>query len=199
MRPWRGIDGAVLFAAAAATLALDASGPETVTLHGIAHVASRPAPNVVVWLDAPNATQGAQRSKIVLDQRNLEFQPHILVVRVGTTVDLPNNDRVFHNVFSFRDGKRFDLGMYPVGALRHVTFDRPGLSRIFCNIHPTMAAYVMTVDTPYFAVSNRSGTFTVASIPAGSYTYHAWRAGATDVTGTWTTSTAEAPLAINWP
>lgn len=199
MRPWRGIDGAVLFAAAAATLALDASGPETVTLHGIARIASRPAPNVVVWLDAPNATQNAQRSKIVLDQRNLEFQPHILAVRVGTTVDLPNNDRVFHNVFSFRDGKRFDLGMYPVGALRHVTFDRPGLSRIFCNIHPTMAAYVMTVDTPYFAVSNRSGTFTVASIPAGSYTYHAWRAGATDVTGTWRTSTAEAPLAIDWP
>ena len=63
-------------------------------------------------------------------------------MRVGTTVDFPNNDRVFHNVFSFRDGKRFDLGMYPIGTLRRVTFDKPGLSRLFCNIHPNMAAYV---------------------------------------------------------
>ena len=96
----------------------------------------------------------------MLDQRNLSFSPHVLVVRVGTTVDFPNNDRVFHNVFSFRDGKRFDLGMYPVGTMQQVTFDQPGLSRIFCNIHPNMAAYVLTVDSPYFARADESGAFT---------------------------------------
>ena len=92
-------------------------------------------------------------------------------------MEFPNDDRVFHNVFSFHDGKRFDLGLYPVGAVKHVPFDQPGLSRIFCNIHPQMAAYVMVVDTPYFAVSDRDGPFRDSGVPAGSYTYHAWRPG----------------------
>ena len=159
-----------------------------------------PVRDTVVWLDAPNAPgpPGRSAARVVLDQRNLTFIPHVLVVRVGTTVDFPNNDRVFHNVFSFRDGKRFDLGMYPVGALRHVVFDQPGLSRIFCNIHPHMAAYVMAVDSPYFARSDDSGAFTIAAVPAGTYTYHAWRPGAAaGLTGTWTPSAT--PLQVTWP
>ena len=119
----------------------------------------------------------------MLDQRNLTFSPHVLAVRVGTTVEFPNRDRVFHNVFSFHDGKRFDLGMYPVGTVRHVTFGKPGLSRIFCNIHPNMAAYVMAVDSGYFAVSDASGRFVIAAVPPGTYTYHAWRPGGATLTG----------------
>jgi hypothetical protein len=88
-------------------------------------------------------------------------------------------------VFSYRDGKRFDLGTYPVGALRQVMFDQVGLSRIFCNIHPNMAAYVMTVDTPYFAHADDMGAFTIRHVPAGRYTYHGWRPGAPEVNGTW--------------
>jgi hypothetical protein len=107
----------------------------------------------------------------------------VLAVRAGTTVDLPNNDRVFHNVFSFHDGKRFDLGLYPVGTSRQVRFDEPGLSRVFCNIHPNMSAYVKVVDSPYFAVSDREGRFTIASVPRGTYTYHAWRPGRPELTG----------------
>src|SRR5580765_1614839 len=164
-------------------LTLRAAAPESSALHGTAHVGTRTAPNVVVWLDAPNLPRAADRRTVVLDQRNLDFWPHVLVVRVGTTVDFPNNDRVFHNVFSFRDGKVFDLGMYPVGAMKQVTFDRPGLSRIFCNIHPNMAAYVMAVDTPYFAVADRSGAFTIGSVPPGPYRFHAWRAGGEVITG----------------
>src|SRR5207244_7022575 len=110
------------------------------------------ASNAVVWLDAPGAPMLSQSGPVVLDQRNLGFSPHVLAVRVGTIVDFPNDDRVFHNVFSFRDGKRFDLGMYPVGAVRQVRFDQAGLSRIFCNIHPNMAAYVMAIESPYFGV-----------------------------------------------
>jgi plastocyanin len=166
-------------------------------LRGTTRASGHSLPDAVVWLEAPNLPAGIPAGRVLLDQRNLSFVPHVLAVRVGTIVDFPNDDRVFHNVFSFRDGKRFDLGMYPVGALRHVTFDRPGLSRIFCNIHPNMAAYVLAVDTPYFAVSDRSGSFSIGSIVPRSYTYHAWRAGATELTGVWSPADG-ATLNLEW-
>ena len=176
---------------------LGASAQGPADMHGRARTADgRSAPDTVVWLDAPNAPPQSQSGRVVLDQRNLNFAPRVLVVRVGTAVDFPNNDRVFHNVFSFRDGKKFDLGTYPVGALRRVTFDRPGLSRIFCNIHPNMAAYVMSVDSPYFAQAAADGAFTIAGAPSGTQTYHAWRAGAETLTGTW--SPASGPLVVTW-
>ena len=74
------------------------------------------AADAVVWLDAPDAPKTPQRGTVVLDQRNLTFSPRVLAVRLGTTIDFPNNDRVFHNVFSFRDGKQFDLSLYPIGV-----------------------------------------------------------------------------------
>jgi plastocyanin len=165
-------------------------------LHGTARIDARPAENVVVWLEAPGA-MAAPRGTAVLDQRNLTFSPQVLAVQVGTTVAFPNSDRVFHNVFSFKDGKTFDLGIYPVGATRLVTFDRPGLSRIFCNIHPNMAAYVMAVDTPYFAVSGEDGSFAIPGVPAGAYTYQAWHPGMRTLSGQWRSD--EGPLQIEWP
>jgi plastocyanin len=185
----------VLAAAALAVLAAGPPIPATVAVHGTARAGTHPAADTVVWLEAPNAPAAIDRRRVVLDQRNLDFSPHVLAVRVGTTVDFPNDDRVFHNVFSFRDGKVFDLGMYPVGALKHVTFDRPGLSRIFCNIHPNMAAYVMAVETPYFAVADRAGAFTIAGVPAGRYRFQAWKPGGATLTGTWEAN----PLNIDWP
>ena len=151
-------------------------------LTGTVQVAGRPAEHAVVWLESADAPAAAQE-KVVLDQRNLAFAPHVLAVRVGTVVDFPNNDKVFHNVFSFRDGKKFDLGMYPKGAVKPIRFDKPGLARLFCNIHPNMAAYVMAVDSPYFAVSSETGAFTITRVPPGSYTYHAWRPGGQPLTG----------------
>ncbi len=136
----------------------------------------------MVWFDDAGLP-GAARQRAVMDQRNLTFMPRVLAVRVGTPVSMPNNDRVFHNVFSFRDGKRFDLGLYPVGQSKVVTFDRPGVSRIFCNIHPNMAAYVVSVDSDYYAVSNTAGVFTMSHVRPGAYTYHVWRAGRDVVTG----------------
>jgi plastocyanin len=183
---------------ALATLTLGATPPQSFDLHGTARAGTRAAPNAIVWLEVPDAPRSAVRRAVILDQRNLAFSPHVLAVRVGTTVEFPNNDRVFHNVFSFRNGKVFDLGMYPVGALKHVTFDRPGLSRIFCNIHPGMGAYVMAVDSPYFAVTDQSGAFTIAAVPPGSYSYRAWRPSAVELTGAWS-STSTAPLSIAWP
>ena len=166
-------------------------------LTGTVEVSGRLARYAVVWLEAPNAAPARPTGRVVLSQLNLSFFPHVLAVQVGTVVDFPNDDRVFHNVFSFRDGKQFDLGMYPTGSLRTVVFDKPGLSRIFCNIHPNMAAYVMAVETPYFAVSDERGAFTIA-VPSGTYTYHAWRPGGTTLTGTVTLDQGT-PFKIEWP
>jgi plastocyanin len=167
-------------------------------VRGTARSQDRPEANAVVWLEVPSPQKARPSDRIVLDQRNLTFAPHVLAVRVGTVVDFPNNDRVFHNVFSFRDGKRFDLGMYPVGTVRQVRFDQPGLSRIFCNIHPQMGAYVVVVDTPYFATADRDGAFSIADVPPGTYTYRAWRPGGPTLTGTIAAGSAAA-LAIQWP
>jgi plastocyanin len=179
----------------ATTLPGVAARPE---LRGTATAASRPLSNAVVWLEAPNAPVAPSTGRVVLDQRDLSFYPHVLAVRVGTTVDFPNDDRVFHNVFSFRDGKRFDLGMYPVGTMRRVTFDHAGVSRLFCNIHPNMAAYIVAVDTPYFATTDRSGAFAMPDVPAGSYTFGAWRPGGETLSGTFIAGTG-ATLDVRWP
>lgn len=193
-----GRHGSLLWLPVMALFVASASGQSGFDLHGQANAGARPAPDTVVWLDAPDTPARPTTARVILDQRNLNFSPHVLAVRTGTTVDFPNNDRVFHNVFSFHDGKIFDLGMYPVGALKRVTFDKPGLSRIFCNIHPGMAAYVIAVDSPYFGRADQSGAFTIADVPAGTYTYHAWRPGAAGaLTGTWN-SIAESMI-ITWP
>jgi plastocyanin len=183
--------------AAGAVMCLAAVPVFGADLSGTVQVSGRPAQHAVVWLEASGASQDPPQ-KVVVDQRNLAFVPRVLVVRVGTTVEFPNNDTVFHNVFSFRDGKKFDLGMYPKGAVKRIVFDKPGLARLFCNIHPNMAAYIMAVDSPYFAVSTENGTFTIAGVPPGTYTYHAWRAGGQAVTGSFSVD-GNNPLEVHWP
>ena len=171
--------------------------PAGIDVHGTAIAGSTPIADAVVWIDAPGAHSAGIR-RAMLDQRNLNFYPRVLVVQVGPTVAFPNHDRVFHNVFSFRDGKRFDLGLYPVGAVKDIPFDRPGLSRVFCNIHPGMAAYLMVVDSPYFALSDADGRFTVSNVPAGTFPYHAWRPGGAIITGSATVIAGNA-LDVRWP
>jgi plastocyanin len=189
-----------VLAAAAATLLGTLAVAAGADVRGLARVAGRPLADVVVWLESPHAAAPTATTKhVVLDQRNLQFSPHVLAVQVGTIVDFPNNDRVFHNVFSFRDGKVFDLGMYPAGAVHHVTFDKAGLSRIFCNIHPGMAAYILAVASPYFALSDARGSFAIPSVEPGSYTFHAWRSGAVELTGTVLVGGPDTALAIDWP
>jgi plastocyanin len=186
------------FAVAACLAAADASTTVGTALHGTTRLGTRPEPHAVVWLDVQDPSVPSDAARVVLDQRNLDFSPNILVVQVGTTVDFPNHDRVFHNVFSFHDGKKFDLGLYPVGTRRKVRFDHAGLSRIFCNIHPNMAAYVMAVPTPYFGLSDGEGHFEIASVPPGSYTYHSWRPGRPELTGTIVVGPG-ATLDVRWP
>src|SRR3984893_13728206 len=138
------------------------------------------APNVVVWLSSlDNSAQGSASPAAAgqsppLLQHNKTFEPHILVVRVGTVVEFPNRDPFFHNIFSLYDGKRFDLGLYEAGTTRSVRFDRPGVSFLFCNIHAEMSAAVVAVDSPYFAISDQQGRVNIASVPDGRYELYVW-------------------------
>jgi len=109
-----------------------------------------------------------------LTQHNKSFEPHVLVVPVGSVVQFPNRDPFFHNVFSLFEGKRFDLGLYEAGSTRNVSFDRPGISYIFCNIHAEMSAVVIALDTPYFSISNRKGELVIPHVPPGRYMMRTW-------------------------
>lgn len=135
---------------------------------------------VVVWLRPldPGAANSARAEltgkRIQVVQKNKSFHPHLTVVRVGTVVDFPNRDPFFHNVFSLFDGKRFDLGLYEAGATNSVRFDHVGVSYLFCNIHPEMSAVVVAVDTPYYGVSDKSGTVSIENVPDGRYELQVW-------------------------
>jgi hypothetical protein len=102
-------------------------------------------------------------------QKNKTFTPHVLPISLGSSVEFPNLDPIFHNAFSNFNGQVFDLALYPPGKSRTVTFRRPGVVRIFCNIHPTMSAVIVVVETPYYAVSDHSGRFTLPGVPPGRY------------------------------
>jgi plastocyanin len=136
------------------------------------------AGNVVLWLTPLDSTHVApisytqQYPKLV--QLNKSFQPHILVVPVGSVVEFPNHDPFFHNVFSLFEGKRFDLGLYEAGTTRDVRFDKIGISFIFCNIHPQMSGVVIALDTPFYGISDQRGEVVIAKVPAGRYTLHIW-------------------------
>jgi plastocyanin len=135
------------------------------------------AANVVVWLtpldDAGQAATPARQTPQLV-QRNKTFEPHVLVVQVGSEVQFPNKDPYLHNVFSLFDGKRFDLGFYEAGSSRSVHFDKAGISFLFCNIHPDMSAVVVAVETPYFALSDRSGRVAISNVPNGRYRLRVW-------------------------
>jgi plastocyanin len=135
------------------------------------------AENVLVWLTPVGgrpAAPPASKQPLRLTQHNKGFEPHVLVVPVGSVVQFPNRDPFFHNVFSLFEGKRFDLGLYEAGSTRNVSFDRPGISYIFCNIHAEMSAVVIALDTPYFGISNRRGEIVIPNVPVGRYTMRTW-------------------------
>jgi hypothetical protein len=143
--------------------------------------------NVVVWLtpeSSPISRANLLREfkptqPLRLVQKDKAFHPHILVVPAGAVVEFPNHDPFFHNVFSLFEGKRFDLGLYEAGSTRRMHFDRPGISYIFCNIHAQMSGVVIALATPYYAISQRSGTFTIPAVPPGNYELQVWYEGST--------------------
>jgi len=135
--------------------------------------------NIVIWLTplAPGVapvSAPAGHSMPQIAQTNKSFDPHVLVIQVGTPVQFPNKDPFLHNVFSLFDGKRFDLGFYEAGSSKTVHFDRAGVSFLFCNIHPEMSGAVVAVDTPYFGTSDRNGRVSIQNVPDGRYQLNVW-------------------------
>ena len=142
------------------------------------HQGSPRSADVVVWLTPlqpdPRPATAGHPGPFRLVQKDKMFMPHLLVVPTGSSVDFPNLDPFYHNVFSLFNGKRFDLGLYESGASRAVRFDREGVSYIFCNIHPEMGAVVLAMSTPYYAVSTAAGMVAIHDVPPGSYRLHVW-------------------------
>jgi plastocyanin len=133
----------------------------------------------VVYLES--APRGAfeqnEGGHAVMDQRNETFVPHVLAITTGTTVDFPNSDRIYHNVFSLSKTARFDLGRYAVGHSRSVRFDRAGIVRVFCDIHSHMNAFILVFSHPFFAVTDADGRYHIDNVPPGTYAVIAWNEG----------------------
>lgn len=134
----------------------------------------------VVYLDpAPRAAFDTREEPVVrLDQRNKTFVPHVLAIVAGTTVEFPNSDHTYHNVFSLSKTKSFDLGRYAAGHSKTVRFDRPGIVRVFCDIHSHMSAFILVFAHRYFAVTDEDGRYRIEGIPPGSYTVMTWNESA---------------------
>jgi plastocyanin len=146
-----------------------------------------PAVGAVVWLPQVPATPAAPPTSVA--SKDKRFQPHVLAVSRGATVVFPNLDAIFHNVFSRTPGNTFDLGLYRKGASKEVRFERPGLVRLFCNIHAQMAAYVMVLDGVAFAVTDETGRYRMGGLPDGRLDVRVWQeksgeaSGVADVAG----------------
>jgi plastocyanin len=133
----------------------------------------------IVYLEsAPRgAFEQSEPGRAVMDQRNETFVPHVLAITSGTIVDFPNSDHIYHNVFSLSKIARFDLGRYAVGHSRPVRFDRPGIVRVFCDIHSHMNAFILVFSHPFFAVTDAEGHYHIDNVPPGTYNIIAWNEG----------------------
>jgi plastocyanin len=136
----------------------------------------------VVYLDAPGKTFPAATQEPVMDQKGLLFNPHVMVVQAGTTVQFLNSDSVQHNVFwpSVGGDKKasHNLGTWPKGDKKAFKFDKPGVVPLLCNVHPVMGGYIVVSPSPYFAETDDAGNYTIQNVPDGTYTATAWHEGA---------------------
>ena len=142
-----------------------------------------PLRNVVVYLEGVPAGAGeiGRHPKATMEQRAERFAPHVLPVRTGTTVAFPNEDALFHNVFSLSAPRVFDLGRYPRGESKSVRFEKPGVVQVFCHIHSDMSAIVLVLDTPAYTVPDADGRYVLEGVPPGEYTLVAWHERAAPV------------------
>jgi plastocyanin len=145
--------------------------------------AARPSHGVVVYLDVKEEGDLPQVAGEIR-QHNLAFEPPLTVITRGSQVTFPNQDKVFHNVFSLSRVAPFDLGLYKSGTSRTVTFSEAGVVDVYCNIHPQMVAKVKVLDSPYFAVSGPDGSFRIDGVPAGRYPVVAWHPSGGEARGT---------------
>jgi plastocyanin len=143
------------------------AGPVSGSVRTLTRPGAAPAA-AVVYAEPLDAAPPRRTAQIALGQRNKTFVPHVVAAPVGSTVQFPNHDTIFHNVFSLSSPEPFDLGLYRAGASRSRTFAQTGTYRVFCNIHPEMTALIVVVPTPYVAVTGGDGRYTL-DLPAGRY------------------------------
>jgi len=168
----------VLVVTPSAMLGADPSGAGIVK--GSITIGGKPATGAVVSIEGLSKEQlKTQMSlhkpqKRMIDQRNLKFIPTVVAVMVGESVDFPNNDKSWHNVYSKGGANDFDLGLYPPGKIRSKKFDKPGVSRILCNAHPDMEAFVVVKDHPFFSVTDNRGNYQIENVPLGKVRVQTW-------------------------
>jgi plastocyanin len=173
MRRGRPVLAAWLCAALGAPTALEAG-----TIKGTLAVLEkdgRPAKDVsdaVVWVEGPKARAREAQATVVM--KGKAFLPRVTVIGAGGTVEFPNQDGIFHNVFSVSGQNAFDLQLYKKPKSASKTFEHPGVVRVYCNIHPQMSAFVLVRDNPYWARVGPDGSFQIEGVPAGSWTLKAW-------------------------
>ena len=143
----------------------------------------------IVYLEtAPRgAFEQAEPGHAVMNQRNETFVPHVLALSTGTVVDFPNSDRIYHNVFSLSKPAPFDLGRYAAGRSKAIRFDRPGIVRVFCEIHSHMSAFILVFGHPFFTITDGDGRYRLDNVPPGTYSVIAWNEG---------TASDAAPVAV---
>ena len=131
-------------------------------------------PAIAYIAGAVAGTRAQAPASPTLAQQDTAFAPNVLIVPVGTTIQFPNRDPFFHNVFSYSSNERFDLGRYPRGESKSVVFDQPGVVKVYCEVHESMRAAVAVVQNPFHATVNRDGTFRIANVPPGRHTVVVW-------------------------
>ncbi len=172
---------AALFAASSIAATVEGK----ISLTGLRRTSARTQnlSGVVVWLEGKPAEPLPPASRTIqMVQKTKKFTPHVLAIPVGSTVDFPNFDPIFHNAFSNFAGQPFDTGLYPPGATHKIRFRRDGVVRVFCNIHPTMSAVIVVLKSPYFATTNVAGEFKITGVPPGEYQLRVFHERATPET-----------------
>ena len=158
--------------------AADASGFGIVK--GTITVGGKPAPDAVVSIEGLSQDQIKDRMvhtkprKNIIDQRNGKFNPTVVAMMAGAPIDFPNNDKSWHNVYSKGGANDFDLGLYPPGKTRSKKFDKAGVSRILCNAHPDMEAFVVVKDHPFFSTTDSRGNYEIKNVPLGKVRVEIW-------------------------
>lgn len=151
------------------------------------------ASNAVVWIEGLSRSAGDARAQMKSSSKR--FEPHILAVPKNATVEFPNADPIYHNVFSVSGANRFDLGLYRSGVSKSKRFDEPGLVRVYCNIHPQMIGFVLVVDSGFVAVTGPDGSFEFDGVPAGTHVVKAWHEDGSEVAQTVAVKSAAEPPA----
>jgi plastocyanin len=182
-----------VFLLATLLLGARAHAAEPAAMRGIVKgtitLAGKPTADVVVSLEGVPAEiakvdlAAAKPKMAVMDQREMTLIPYVLPVLVGTTVDFPNKDKIWHNIYSKSEAKKFDLGLYAPGKSRSVTFDKAGVVRVLCNVHPNMEAFIVVKNHPYFIAPDKNGNYRLDAVPVGKYRLQVWhpQLGTTDV------------------